>query len=580
MAEISSRVLALAFSSVFLISPFLADIKITRPKLMFMEFALAAVFCARIVTQIATGRLEIPRTRASLPVAAYCIAAIFFYFFSPNRALSFPELKRILFFGAAFWLASDLISRGSVASDGKNRVAFLWCFAVGALWAAAYGVLQRYGGVWMLSVPKMTRVFSTFGNPIFFGVYLTMSLPVLVAVAATARFPSSLRAISAVAAALSLAALYFTGTRASWLAIAVAGALYAALSDSSARRKMEILATAAAVAAVFLYATRDVWARQQAHALIWRDTLRMWARQPVFGVGQGLFHVRFPDYASAELLAIWPQSQAIINDAHNEFLQTLAETGIAGFSFLAWLLTAFFAAALAEIRSRRKDDGVLALGIFVAVSAALVQNFFSVDMRFAVSGIYLFALMGVALSPTEKLSLEIRPTAVRAVLVALVAAFAYFTGVKIADPYLAARREAAKPDFFDERVLGAAATISELETLVERHPDNASVREKLGWVYAKEKNFAAAVENYKKAIEIAPERPGPYNNIGNIYFLTNRLDDAVKYYEKSIEVEPDQIDSRINLALAHYYRGRLGPAAAQLAEVLKREPSNSKAAIL
>lgn len=540
-----------------------------------MEFALLAVFFARIVTQLVAGRLEIPRNRASLPAAAYCIAAIFFYFFSPNRALSFPELKRILFFGAAFWLASDLI-----VSDGKNRLAFLWCFAVGTLWAAAYGVLQRYGGVWMLSVPKMTRVFSTFGNPIFFGVYLTMSLPVLVAVAATARFPSPLRTIASAAVILSVSALYFTGTRASWLAIAIAGALYVALSDSSARRKIAILATAAAVAAVFLWATRDVWARQQAHALIWRDTLRMWTARPVFGVGQGLFHVNFPDYASAELLAIWPQSEAIINDAHNEFLQTLAETGIAGFSFLAWLLTAFFAAALSEIRSRRKDDGALALGIFVAVSAALVQNFFSVDMRFAVSGIYLFALMGIALSPTEKLSLEIKPPALRAVLVALVAALAYFAGARVSAPYLATRREAAKPDFFDERVLGAAATISELAALVERHPDNASVREKLGWVYAKEKNFAAAVENYEKAIELAPERPGPYNNIGNIYFLTNRLDDAVKYYEKSIEVEPDQIDSRINLALAHYYRGRLGPAAAELKEVLKREPSNSKAAIL
>lgn len=569
-----SRIMAFAFSSIFLISPFLVDVKITRPKLMFMEFALLAIFSARVMERLASGRVEISRNRASLPVAAYCAAAVMFYLFSGNRALSFPELKRILFFGVAFWLASDL-----VASDVKNLTAFLWCFAGGTFWAALYGLLQRSGGIWILSAPKMERVFSTFGNPIFFGVYLTAALPVLAAVTSAKNFSAPLRAFSATAFALSLSALYFTATRASWLAVAFAVVLYITLSDIDARRKIALLAAGAALSVAFLYVTRGVWARQQAHVLIWRDTLKMWTAHPVFGVGQGLFHVKFPDYASDELLTIWPRSRAIINDAHNEFIQTLAETGIVGFSFFAWAFVAFFAAAVSRPRAVGKADP-LTLGVFISVASVLAQNFFSVDMRFAVSGIYIFALMGLALPPDGKIVFEVKSAPARAGLAAVAVAGAYLAAVSVASPYLAARREARRPDFFDEKVLDSAVAISELESLVAKHPDNFSVREKLGWVYAKEKNFSSAVENYKAAIAAAPSRPGPYNNIGNIYFLTNRLDEAVVYYEKSIEVEPAQIDSRINLALAHYYRGRLGPAAEQLKEVLRREPGNEKAAIL
>jgi hypothetical protein len=63
--------------------------------------------------------------------------------------------------------------------------------------------------------------------------------------------------------------------------------------------------------------------------MIWRDTLKMTAANPVFGIGLGEFHNEFPAYASRDLLEILPMGKFIVNYAIRvkytfiEFIETL-----------------------------------------------------------------------------------------------------------------------------------------------------------------------------------------------------------------------------------------------------------------
>ena len=90
----------------------------------------------------------------------------------------------------------------------------------------------------------------------------------------------------------------------------------------------------------------------------------------------------------------------------------------------------------------------------------------------------------------------------------------------------------ATPGFFDERILEPAKTISDLEELAEKYPEQASVFEKLGWVYAKEKQFPKAIASFERAVQLNPGLFGVYNNLGNIYFHMNNRAKSIEYYRK------------------------------------------------
>jgi hypothetical protein len=69
-----------------------------------------------------------------------------------------------------------------------------------------------------------------------------------------------------------------------------------------------------------------------------QTSLRMTASNPTFGVGIGRFYSRSGEFSSPALLVSFPP--AIHENAHNNFLQILAELGIVGFATVVWLLWA------------------------------------------------------------------------------------------------------------------------------------------------------------------------------------------------------------------------------------------------
>ena len=94
---------------------------------------------------------------------------------------------------------------------------------------------------------------------------------------------------------------------------------------------------------------------------IWRDTISMIRDFPLLGVGLGGWPAIFPHYRSR------PWFPLAFREAHNDYLQLFAETGVVGVALVGWIL---FVALRGLIRGRRNvtfEDWPLLAALIAAV---------------------------------------------------------------------------------------------------------------------------------------------------------------------------------------------------------------------
>ena len=517
------------------------DQKIIRAKLI----ALQASMLLAGASLLWRGMAKTDRATEGRPLLDACVGALslsgaLFWALSPDHTASETEAARLFFCGLTYWAASR-----SFAAIGASAFSAFWTLtaACAGLWALA----QVHGG--------QTRPFASFGNPIFLGVSLAAALPLALAGASIA---SKSRPLWIAAALIELSGLFLTQSRTAVFGLLAAFTLWAA----ARLKRRSLLAALVAITAATVAAGVLFWNREWTHALIWRDTLAMWRANPWLGCGLGRFHLEFPAHASAELKARWPAGAVIINFAHNEYLQTLAETGPLGLAVLISVPLAAWLTLRREPPDAWRDACAIgALSLFCAA-------FTAPDLRFGASAFAAFALLGASAPVTP------RPAVASSILISL--ALVVFAWLSVKSP-LAVRRNASQSPFH----AGAdPRRIAELENRLALQPNDADAAEALGFLKAKASDFTGAAAAFRRAHELSASRPGPLNNLGNLAYLSGDARGAVDWWTRSLAAAPEQIDARINLAKLLCELGRLKECAANLKEVIKRDPSNSQARVL
>ena len=595
------------FCIFFLIVPIIPDVQISRPKLLFIEILSYILFSSFVIYSILKNKIIFRKNKFLYFTFLFLVYIIIRYIFSSNKLLAFTELKR---FSLSIWLFYSI----SLINPKHYNILFNF-FILGSSLAVIYGLLQYYGGLWILKVPKYDRVMSMFGNPIFFAAYLIIFLPIIFGIYLI-EGNKKIKFLYILVLIISGVVIYYTKTRAAFLGIFFSG-MFFVYNIYSSKNKFKYLLIILITFFIFVVLTRNIWLRQQAHFLIWRDTLKMWNSNLIFGIGLGEFHTKFVNFASERLRNIWPEKNFIINDAHNEYIQFLAENGILGFIFFVLLIYLFFYSSLKYIKKISFKDKyefktkIILTSLLSGCVALLTQNFFSVDLRFIISNIYLFLIMGFVIGFTSEIeekklifdSLIVKFFSLTIVFFLLgifsiskktfsMLSLIHFTpqGIKLyiddvgngllqnfLRPYIANYKLKQEKDFFDEKIVDSAKTLEELEELKNKFPNKHIIYERIAWIYAKEKNFNKAIENYLQVIKINPRSYSSYNNLGNIMFVLNNIDKAIEFYKKSIEINPNQVDARINLGIAYYYQGKINLAAEEFNEVLKIDSKNEKA---
>lgn len=548
---------------------FVPDESVLRAKAVWARGLAGLAAAVALVTLARRGSLILPwagvvLAAASLPALA-CLRAAFDPLASP--VLARDEIIRLALFplviGTTAWALSG--------SSGARRGGLLLLTAT-LIPIAGHALAQHLSGVLGLPLDHLQRAPGSFGNPVFLGAHLVLTLPTcaLLALYDASRW----RWAAAGAVGLGLPALLATGSVGAWAAAALAGALtVVALAPRGSPRRRLLLA-GLGVGLVVAALSLDALGRERAHSLIWRDTWAMTASHPL-GVGPGQYHIEFPRFASPELLTHYPVGQHVVNDVHDEPLQILAELGWPGLALLL-VMTGLLARAMGgSIRAASRERNAV-VGVAAGVAGMLGLSLVSPDLRFTVSLVMLgiavgwlaaadprpvrvrtlgplarvlLALLGLALGATSGLHLAQRPTAEGIEPPGLV------TAVEPLDPARLVALDRARP-----------ATVEEQYAIgVELHTHG---------------HHAEGALAFRRALAGNPEHPDLLKSLGVAECSAGHFAAARPLLQRAVGNTPDDDDLRYTYAYTCWRLGDLREAIVHTERVLSSQPDHAWARLL
>jgi O-antigen ligase len=170
------------------------------------------------------------------------------------------------------------------------------------------------------------------------------------------------------------------------IVLAIAGAITAGLiwvgPDAVAKRISEGQTSSASQRSL---SSNRVW--------VWRDTLSMIRANPVLGVGLGAYGTAFSIYTRSDGSIRVPQ-------AHNDYLQVVADCGMIGGLIALWFLCLTFKAIWRGVRSPDPLMAGIALGCGGGIFAILVHSLFDFNLQLPGTAL-LFLVLSAAVDYTS-----------------------------------------------------------------------------------------------------------------------------------------------------------------------------------
>ncbi len=347
------------------------------------------------------------------PFLAYLFWGVFSYLKAPYHMASTDFFLRHLFYMIAALIVIYEFDSAGVARLFKILTWTAWI-------AVGYGTLQfvdnffpRGPGngidpfLWRGAFGD--RVFSTYGNPNFYGDFLVILFPILVA-----QWFKTRRWHLLVLIGLLLLSLINTGTKGAWLGFALVLFIFGLIAfvffpeQSKPYRKRLILIIGGIALGFIGYTAKDMTSRLVSvnfRLFTWEATWEMIRTNPWTGTGIGSFPPVYPAFRRPAIFHIEGKHNTETDHAENEYLEQFFDNGILGFGIFIWLI---YSTLIIGFRSlgqltttamlkdgRPPPRAIDLIGVLVSFMGMLGHNCFDVSLRFVSSGVYLGLLSGL-----------------------------------------------------------------------------------------------------------------------------------------------------------------------------------------
>jgi O-antigen ligase len=134
------------------------------------------------------------------------------------------------------------------------------------------------------------------------------------------------------------------------------------------------------------------------------DTWRIFLDHPLAGTGLGTLQIVYPPYETL-------YDGKIVNHAHNDYLEALAETGFAGGLCCAWFIGVLLAESAKRLRQLSNSfAGALQLSGFVACSGFLVHSLVDFNLHIPANALLFFLMAHLATTEIQQAPQQLAPS--------------------------------------------------------------------------------------------------------------------------------------------------------------------------
>ncbi|PWU12153.1 MAG: hypothetical protein C5B50_22015 [Verrucomicrobia bacterium] len=450
-----------------------------------------------------------------------------------------------------------------------------------ALAEAGYAIYQYLLG-WKHAViavqPVEHRAAGTYLSPNHLGGFLEMVLPLALAFTLVSRLKPLWRIITGYAALVVIAGIAVTGSRGAWISAGVSLVLFfGVLIFRRGHRLPAVLFFTAIACAVLFLAPKSFYLEQRLkdampterkvnddlRFALWRPAIQLWHENFWWGAGPDHFNSRFRAFRPEEI-------QREAGWVHNDYLNTLADWGVAGFALVlaAWLLLGggILKSWPAVAKARNELGGApggnkfaLLLGASLGLLAILIHSFVDYNMHVPANAIVAITLMALLSSQlrfaTDRywIALSSWRRVIGAIVVMVPTLYLALQSVRQGEESLWLHRAAGTPRWSGDRVdfLGRAASVE---------PNNGDTAYAIGEIFRQQSLEGGpdyellareAMKWFERAMKLDPWSGYACLRYGMCLDWLGKLEQSEPYLNRAEALDPNGCYTAANIGL-HY----------------------------
>jgi O-antigen ligase len=422
-SELSARIEKILLYGVFGILLFgpLAFGAVEMWSMFVVEAGSATLFFLWVVKQLFDGQVKIRWNPLFLPMGAF--GALVAVQIVLRRTAYLHDTISLALLYLAYGTLCFLAGQTLLRSVQARKLALIYSLYGSAL--AVFALLQGIssnGKLYWIRQPRMGGwIYGPYVNHNHYAGLMEMLAPIPLIIALTHFTAPKLRAVAAAAAAVMMGTIFLSGSRGGMMAIVaeliILGAMLVKQKQGLRTAAGIVLFLTISAGIIFWVGGPELTQRiatiGPAHSelsgdtrsAINRDGVRMFLQRPILGWGLGSFPIVYPQFRTF-------YTNFFVNQAHNDYLQLLIETGLLGFVLMIWFVVTVYRRALKKTSEWMADiSGAMTLACMLGFSGILVHSAVDFNLQIPANAALFYVIGTIAASePLIKPARKRRPS--------------------------------------------------------------------------------------------------------------------------------------------------------------------------
>lgn len=363
-----------------------------------------------LAKQWMNGEIDILWNPLFLPMAAFAVLILLQIALglTAYRHDTISEAMLYCAYGLLCFLATQTLIRSSQARKIAVVLA-IYGFAVAAL-ALLQGVAPNGKLLWVRQPRMGGWIYGPYVNHNHYAGLMELLVPIPLVLSLSRLVEEKERIAAGVAAGIMVLTLFLSGSRGGMIAMVVELGVFGIILFRQ-KTSVRVAMGAAVFAAVLISSLLWLGGKELASRVssistearteisggmrlsIDRDAFHMFRQKPVTGWGLGTFPVVYPQFRSF-------YTNFFVNEAHNDYLQLLAEMGLPGFGLMVWFLIVLYRRALRKIGNWTNDvSSSVTFACTLGFTGILVHSFFDFNLQIPANAAIFYVFCSIAAAP-------------------------------------------------------------------------------------------------------------------------------------------------------------------------------------